>query len=81
MPALDSSMVLAPAGLKCAQFIQRIQHVMYYQKSRGTYSIAGKFGELGESSMICQTKTIQINTVGPQLSEHLCAISMLKVFR
>jgi len=26
------------------------------------YCIAGKFGEFGESSMICQTKTIQIST-------------------
>jgi len=27
-----------------------------------TYYIAGKFGEFGESSLICQTKTIQIST-------------------
>ena len=27
-----------------------------------TYRIAGKFGEFGESSVICQTKTIQIFT-------------------
>jgi len=26
------------------------------------YRIAGKFGEFGESSLICQTKTIQIST-------------------
>ena len=26
------------------------------------YRIAGKFGEFGESSVICQTKTIQIFT-------------------
>ena len=26
------------------------------------YRIAGKFGEFGESSTICQTKTIQIGT-------------------
>ena len=26
------------------------------------YRIVGKFGKFGKSSMICQTKTIQINT-------------------
>jgi len=34
-------------------------HCMFFNL---LYHIAGKFGEFGESSLICQTKTIQIST-------------------
>jgi len=42
--------------------------MIYYEVKYLYYHIAGKFGEFGKSSVICQTKTIQISTYNYNLS-------------
>jgi len=39
-----------------------LQERKFKRRSVAVYGIAGKFGKFGESSMIRQTKTIQIST-------------------